>query len=183
MEAETPKDYTETIRTRSEIDPQTRQWQLSGFDIIEEVRHRLRGEIPTTNPQSEFVEWINVTDPIANEKGIAEITRIMSAYINKNIQLSEFDERETAQLLKGFESALVRKIETDFIEMDIRKEDADQVFLIVANTVWAGINRARFGGEKKFIEGTEQRRIVSSESPEKGKGESFFDKIPVIGKD
>lgn len=172
---------TEVIRTQNEIDSQTRQWQLSGFDIIEEIRHRLQGEIPKDDPSSQFVEWIPITDPLANQKGINELCWYLSNYINKNMQLSYFTPEQINVLLTDFECALSRKMETDWRRMGIRKEDLDSVFLMIANTVWAGVNRARFGGEKQFIEGTEQRRIISHEDRGDNKG-SWMDKLPIIGK-
>lgn len=178
--AESPPGMMETIRTRSEIDPQTRQWQLSGFDIVEEIRHRLNGEIPRDDPSSEFPEWVKISRELANDRGKNELCWLLSSYINKNMQLSWYSPPQINILLIDFEKSLTWKLESDYRRMGIRKEDIDTVFQTIANTIWSAINRARFGGEKQFIEGTEERRIVSSESGDK-KEKSFMDNIPVLG--
>lgn len=173
---------TETVKFRSESDPQTRKWQLEGTDIIEDIRHRLKGEIPNPHATSENDEWIEATKPLANEQGVSELCWFLSNYLNKNMHLSYFKPEQIDIILIDFEGSLTRKFESDYKIMGIRIEDVDQVFLMIANTVWAGINRARFGGEKQFLEGTEQRMITSNETHDGNKGGGLLSKIPIIGK-
>lgn len=174
------RHISQLIRTKDPIDPQTRQWQLSSYDIVEEMRQRLSGKIPDDTSTGTSITWKEVTESLANEDGINEICSIVSFYLNKNIHLSWFSPDQINEIMKDFEGMLTRKLEFDWDKMGIRKEDVDQIFTMVANTVWAAINRARFGGEKQFIESTEQRTILSNESTDK-KGKSFFDNIPIIG--
>lgn len=172
-------NISQIIRTKDPIDPQTRQWQLSSYDIVEEMRHRLNGEIPGDKSSGTSIEWEQTTDPLCNEKGINEICSLISFYLNKNIHLSWFSPEQISEIMKDFEGGLSRKFETSWREYEVSKINVDQIFIWIANTVWAAINRARFGGEKQFIEGTEQRTITSSEAL--GKKPGFFDNIPVLG--
>lgn len=172
---------TETIKFRSELDANTRQWQLSGNDIVEEMRHKLMGEIPNADPNA-VDDWKKVANQLANEQGIGELCWILSNYLNKNMQLGYYKPEQIEIILIDFEGSLTRKFEVDFEWMGIRKEDLDQVFLTIANAVWSGYSRARFGGEKQFIEGTEQRMITSNESLPDSKKDGLWSKIPIIGK-
>lgn len=162
------------------MDETTRKWQLSGFDIIEEIKNRLKGK--QFNPDER--KWVDIEgkEPYMNDWGIGEISCWLAAYINKNNLLSYFEPREINALMIDFEKSLTRKLEYDWMKMGVNKQDVDMVFLLIANGIWAAVNRARYGGEKQFIEGTEQRRIITSENPGQGDRRNFWDKIPGIGR-
>lgn len=179
--ASLPTGNVQEIITRKEpVDETTRRWQLSGFDIIEEVRNRLEGK--QYDPETRKWTQIKGKEPYMNAWGIGEISCWLSAYINKNNLLSYFEPREINALMIDFEKALTRKFEYDWSKMGLMKQDVDMAFLLVANGVWSAMNRARYGGEKQFIEGTEQRRIVTSEGAGQGDRRNFWEKLPGFGR-
>ena len=157
-----PGQVTEVISSKEEIDPNTRQWQLTGLDIIEQIRHRLRGEVYNDDPKAKE-EWTKLGKELVNEQGVGELCLFLDTYINKNIILSYFTPEQINIWLIDFEKSLTRKFEYDYEKMGMNIQDVDLVFLMIANTVWAAINRARFGGEKQFLENSEQRRTIYSE--------------------
>lgn len=174
-------NLSQVIRTKDPVDSHTRQWQLSSFDIVEEMRHRLNGEMPTIDSTGASISWKQEAEPWANDRGVNELCAIISFYLNKNMHLSWFSEEQISKIMKDFECVMIRKFVMDYDRMEIRKEDVEQVFVMIVNTVWAAINRARYGGEKQFLESTEQRTILSNEAAEK-KNTSFFDNLPVLGR-
>lgn len=177
-----PSGMTETIKIKEPVDSQTRQWQLSSWEIIDEVRHRLQGEIPKDDVSSGNITWEKISEPMANQQGINELCMFLADLLNKNVALSYFTPEQIGEMLEDWEGSVIRKLEVDADRMGIRWQDIDTIFLRIANPVWAGVNRARFGGEKQFIEGTEQRRIISQENAGEPKGDNFFSKIPIIGR-
>lgn len=167
----------EIVTTKEPVDEGTRKWQLSGIDVIEEIRQRLKGNVF----DDEKGEWTTFRSPICNEWGIGEICWLVASYINKNQLLSYFEPEEISKKLIDFECTLTRKFEFDWHRMGIRQEDVDIVFLTIADAVWSATNRARFGGEKQFIEGTEQRRIIATEGRPDDQQKGWINKIPLLG--
>lgn len=172
-----PKSYTEYVTIKQPIDESSRKWQLTSSDLIEELRQRLKG-----NTWDAFKkEWIKIREPLMNEEGIGEMCSIVASYLNKNQFLSYYEPEEIRIKLIDFEESLTFKFESDWEIMGIRKEDIDMTFLIIADTVWASTNRARYGGEKQFIEGTEQRRVVEAVNQQGGQQRSAWSSLPFIG--
>lgn len=167
----------EIVTTKEPVDEGTRKWQLSGIDVIEEIRQRLKGKAF----DDEHGKWIDFRDPIVNEWGVGEICWWVASYVNKNQLLSYYEPEEISKKLIDFECTLTRKLEFDWKRMGIRQEDVDIVFLTIADAVWSATNRARFGGEKQFIEGTEQRRIIATEGKPEDQQKGLFSKIPILG--
>jgi len=166
----------EIITTKQPIDEGTRQWQLSGLDLIEEIRQRLKGKVYNI----EKGEWEKISEPLMNEWGIGKICNMLSWYINKNVQLSYFEPDEISKLLTGFEKDLSFLFEYYWEKMEMERATARSVARWISDMVWAAVQRARYGGEKQFIEGTEQRRIIQTEGRQ-NEQKSWFDKIPILG--
>lgn len=150
---------------------------MSGIDVIEEISQRLRGYIFDFRKD----QWVksDYARPLMSESGICEIRTWLNAYVNKNSLLSYFEPDEISKLLMGLEKSLTFKIEYGWDDMGIRKEDADIVFRIISDMVWAAVNRARYGGEKQFLENTEQRKIVTADAQKSGG--QLLSSIPILG--
>lgn len=177
------KQIDQTIRTREAIDPQSRQWQLSSYDITEEIRHQLDGEIPVDNQGGNIIQWKRVKEPLCNDTGINEIISYISIYLNKNVHLSYFTPEEIATIMLDLECTLTRKFELDWIRTwDGRYQDVDIVFNWLTNIIWAALQRARFGGEKQFFEASEQKTVTLSQGQQqKPQGLAALG-IPLLGR-
>ena len=173
-----PKSYTEFVSVKQPLDESSRRWQLGSMELIEELRQRLLGK---TYDEANKV-WVPIRSPIMTEKGIGEICSWVSTYVNKNQILSYYEPREISAKLIDFEESLTFKFEGDWEGMGIDKQDLDMIFLMIADTVWASTNRARYGGEKTFIEGTEQKRVVETNPNQSAHKPGFFESIPGLGR-
>jgi len=173
---ETPMDnIMETIQMKQPVDSETRKWQLSGEDIIFDICQRLRGKRVDENTG----KWIDWAEPIMNEWGIQKITELLTNYLNKNMFLSYWEPEQIAEIMIDFDKNISILFEYFWKEMGMNKAIARYTARNISNQVWGSLQRARFGGEKQFIEGTEQRRIISTEGQQRP--ENIWDKIPILG--
>ena len=168
----------EQVSLKPAVDETTRRWQLSGIDVVEEISHRFRGD------RYDFVKnkWVEYPGlRLMSDLGIAEICGILSTFINKNTLLSNFSAGEIRLMLIDFEKSMTLQVEMNWERWGLERHDFDIVWLTISNTAWASLNRALNAGEKRFIESTEQRRIISSEGNQSG-NDNPLKKIPVIGR-
>jgi hypothetical protein len=168
----------EQVNIKPAVDETTRRWQLSGIDVVEEIAHRFKGD----NYDFTKNKWVTHEEMrLMADQGITEICGILSTFINKNLLLSNFNAAEIRLMFIDFEKSMTLQIEMNWERWGLERNDFDVVWLTICNTAWASLNRALNAGEKRFIESTEQRRIISSEGNQSG-SDNPLKKIPVIGR-
>ena len=168
----------EQVSIKPAVDETTRRWQLSGIDVVEEIAYRFKGY------SFDYAKnkWVQNPDlRLMSDQGIAEICGKLSTFINKNVLLSNFTNNEIRLMLIDFEKSMTWPLEYNWKEWGIHKHDLDVIWLTICNAAWASLNRALNAGEKRFIESTEQRRIISSEGNKPG-SDNPLKRIPVIGR-
>lgn len=170
------KGMKEVTTLKQPIDEGTRKWQLSPLDTIEELRQRLRGAY--------FNEakgiWEQVCDPWMNEEGIGRVSNILNFYINKNMQLSYFEPDIIENMQIEFCKILSEFMRFHQSQYGVMKEHVWIISNMLADCVYAALQRARFGKESQFIENTEQRHITTFEGQQPEK-QSVISKIPILG--
>lgn len=167
---------TETVITKAPVDESTRKWQLSGTDLLYDFKLWLEGKT-YDNMQD---KWVQLTSPVMNPYGISEVCRVVAWYLNKNMQLSYFEPKEINELIRGFAHEISYLFEYEYRAFGVDKQLVPMLARNIVDFVWSALNRARYGGEKQFIEGTEQRRILQNEGSREGE-RSAWDKIPLLG--
>lgn len=176
---ELPKDAKsgkETVTFKPPLDESTRKWQLSPTDIIEEARQRLAGYHYSENQN----KWLKICGPCMSEEGIGRVAFIMSSYINKNMQLSYFEDWQIEGMMKAFCGELSELFRFYYKDYGIPKEQVGSIFHSLSDTVFASLQRARLGKESQFIENTEQRTITTVEGAQGQQGP--LSKIPILGR-
>jgi len=174
-------DKNVEITTKKEkIDEASRIWQLSSFDVSEQIGHYLNGDL-FIEPTNKWTENTDINKRLMNENGIRMTKTIVSGKINKNILLSYYEPEEIRNIMLDFEKSMIDKISMDWKEMGINKSNATQILLIVCDNVEASFRRARFGGEKQFIENTEERRIITTENNNRNNDKNILSGIPFLG--
>lgn len=164
-----PKGESTDVETvmKNNTDSETTRWQLTGLDLLEELRQRLMGKMMDSSGS-----YVPVGKRMCNDKGIGKIIWLANSYINKNVQLSYFIPEEIAMLMISFRKDLSDLLVNERKGFDIDKTDLSIIHSSVSNTVWAALNRARLGGEKSFLQNSEQRITRraegGSEKDEKG---------------
>lgn len=154
-------------------DTELLKWQLSGADLIDEIKNRLRG----FTKDEEKNEWIKECEPLLNDQGISNIIAILNSYgINKNTILSTLEESMVYKMMKDLDKdiAVVFVIKHD--DFAIPMENMTVVKNACCHQVYFAMTRAINGAEKKFLTSTERRTYnynPQQESQQQKKG-GFF---------
>ena len=132
------------------------KWQLDIEEELERMEHLLKGHIPKVdNKGNAFFEEAPEDQRLFNEKGVREILKILSWYLNKNIILSNFDEDQINLRVHQFSRVL-----TDFILFNYEKFGLDtqekrkhypMIVMTIVDTVEAAYLRALRGGERDSL--------------------------------
>lgn len=162
------------VTLKPPIDETTRKWQLSSSDLIEEIRQYLKGNYFNENHN----RWERLTEPWMNDEGIGRLSNILAFYINKNVQLSYFEEFHIENLICDFAKELSEFMRFHYKKYGVSKEHVGMISTMLCDIVFAALMRARLGKESQFIENTEQRTITTSE----GQQQSPLSRIPIIGR-
>jgi len=155
-----PKRSEETIR-----------WQLSVEDLIETMQMLLAGMVYSEREN----KWKPLGIRLMNDKGIRTMVTVLSFHVNKNIMLSNFNNKEIRSMMERIHRAIASRISLSFdkngkSDFDIEKANLDLITHSVTNFIWGGLKRAELGAEKKFLSETQRitEKIVTK--PEKKKG-------------
>lgn len=142
------------------------RWQLDIHEELERIEHLLRKHIPKTDQDGKvYFVAPPKEQQIFNETGINEILNLLSWYLNKNILLSNFTEKDIKLRCLQFHRYL-----TDFIFNNYQKFGLDNkekikhfpmIVMNLTNTVEAAYNRALNGGERTSLRTA--RSVVQNE--------------------
>jgi len=132
------------------------KWQLDIKEELSRIEHLLRKHVPKLDSKGEmyYAEPTKEAE-LFNETGVNEIMNILAWYLNKNIILSNFDEKEIKQRCLQFHIYL-----TDFIFMNYQRfgltdkekiKHFPMVVMNITNTVEAAYSRALNGGERDSL--------------------------------
>lgn len=132
-------------------DPGLTQWQLSPVDLLISFEHELRGErlVPDPSDPTRGI-WKQEGERIMNDIGI-RITLLGLGNINKNILLSDLNEKDVAELIFNFlaDYALLYTVHGE--EFDLKKQYRDMIMSTMATMLLGAFKRALYGGERVFI--------------------------------
>lgn len=161
-------------------DPEVIKWQLSGADLIEEIKHRLLGEVWDEENET----WIQGTDPLLNEQGINDVIAILNSHgINKNTILATLEEQMVFKIMTALDFDLSDMFAINHRMYGIQTHKMTVVKDAVCNQCYFAMTRAIGGGEKKFLSSTEHRQY-NFNTPMQGQGDqkrrTFFG-IPLPG--
>lgn len=148
------------------------KWQLSTFDLIEDLEHDLKGERFSKKKN----DWIKTGTRFVNDAGVKAIMSILTARINKNTILSNLTEKEISRIMLDFSRDLIDLFFTRRVDFDIKKEDLDILLRKIVDFVYISLKRAFEEGERAFLKQTERRTEVYKVGDEekKGKLKSFW---------
>jgi len=170
MEPEQLDEMPEEVQTTEYIPrpraEETVRWQLTIFDLIEGLRHRLAGEVYDDIKE----EWVPAGKKLMNEDGIRSIISIVEFHVNKSMILSNFEKKEIARMMERIHQAIASLFAYKWKEFEMEKEYLDIIIECVTNFIWGGLKRAELGAEKKFLSQTQRitERIVQRQEEKKG---------------
>jgi hypothetical protein len=144
------------------------KWQLDIKEELERIEHLLRGDIPKTDEEGNFI-WTRcpIQERVLNERGVREIIKRLTWYLNKNIILSNFDEEQVMQRVhqfsKYFSNFLFVNLEDFGMNTPDKLKHYPMIVMDVVNTVEASYNRALYGGERDSLRTA--RTVTQNENP------------------
>ncbi len=147
------------------------KWQLDIEEELERIEHLLKGHVPKIDKAgNQFFEEAKDGDRLFNDKGVAEILKILSWYLNKNIILSNFDEDQISlrvhQFSRTFTDFLFFNYEKFGLDTEEKRKHYPMIVLTIVDTVEAAYLRALRGGERDSLRTA--RTVHQTENPMMG---------------
>jgi hypothetical protein len=137
--------------------PAQAMWELDASDLIDELRHTLKGHIKKPTG-----EWDEAQEyPLMNELGIREVVVIVgNAIANKNMFLSNLTEERCLLIIRDTRIAIVMMICYYSEAYGIERLKRDYIVTLLTAFVAAAVFRPMEGGERKGRWSTEIRKYV-----------------------
>jgi hypothetical protein len=150
------------------------RWQLDPRDILEEIEHKLKGEIVMGVDAEGNDIYGKKGEPLMNDEGINAIITLISARISKVIILSNLTEEDISKIMIAFSNELISLFFMKYKEFQIDEAYMSSITNYIEDIVYATLNRALKGGERDFLKTTERRIESYSDKPEqKGMSNMF----------
>ncbi len=144
------------------------EWQLDLSKEFELIHHQIRGHI-IKRDQNDNEYWAEPDDEdqkLLNEKGAQEVEKIIRNYLNKNLLLSNFDEKIIRERVEQFASRLRRFIYLNYEEFGLdsyyKQKHFEMLVMNIVDMIEAAYYRAFNGGERESL--TTIRQIIQNES-------------------
>lgn len=132
------------------------RWQLELNDILERAEHILRGDIPKF--QDGHIIWQKNPHPeqnFLNERGVQEIMKILSLYVNRNKVLSDYTNKEINFKVFDFGRALNNLIfmkDAEFgMDTEDKRKNYEMIVTEIKDIVHDTYKRALEGAEKRLL--------------------------------
>jgi len=143
-------------------DPVLTKWQLSGKDLISEIRQYLSGK--KYDPKEN--KFMSVGIKLMNDKGIGAVSSIIAPYTSKNTFLTNLDEDYIREMILQKNVSINCLLATSGKNYEIHPEFMSLISEFLSDMIYFAIQRAWKEGERKFLRTTEQRRYVIQERPD-----------------
>lgn len=142
------------------------KWQLDIKDELVRIEHLLRKHVPTGDGHG-GVYYVEPDEEskLFNETGVNEIMNLLAWYLNKNIILSNFSEKDIQMRCRQFNNVLTDFIFNNYERFGLNNKHKikhfPMVVMNITNTVEAAYNRALNGGERTSLRTA--RQVTQSE--------------------
>lgn len=161
------------------------KWQLDIKDELVRIEHLLRKHIPQIDKDGNvYYQKPKHEDTLFNETGVNEILNLLAWYLNKNIILSNFDEKTINKRCSQFAQFLKDFIYNNYQRFGLDSKEKIKHYPIVVmnivNTVEAAYNRALNGGERnslrsaRMVTQTEPLNQYNNQMPQNGSNSFSF---------
>lgn len=147
------------------------KWQLDIKEELARIEHLIRKHIPATDQDgNEYYKEAPKENQIFNETGVNEILNLLAWYLNKNIILSNFNEKQINQRCEQLGEELINFVFNNYENFGLNDKEKIKHFPIVVmnilNTIEAAYNRAWRGGERESLRTA--RTVIQSENSRGG---------------
>ena len=158
------------------MDPGLAQWILHLYDVLEDLVHTLKAEVPKVtydkNTGAELKTWIRVgaLKPKLNAQGVSFVRWNLYAFVNRNATMSDIDDVEIEKIGTPTCQAIALELGFDRKKYGLEISSYDTVCQMISNFCFFTLKRAWHGGERSFIKDTTQRVEMFRPQQEQGGG-------------
>ena len=143
------------------------KWQLDIERSLLRIERLLRKQVPKRDERTGSVYYIDCPEnELFNEYGINEVMNLLSWYVNKEIMLSVYDDKQVDLIMSQFADEVIDFIYTNLENFGLTNEDKKKHFPIITmniiNLVDATYRKA-IGG--KTLDNLKTARVVSQTEP------------------
>jgi len=126
------------------------QWELSFYDVIDEIEHILRGEVRNREGVWEAKEDAQGNSfRLLNDRGIHDIKMILNALVNKNTFLTVLPEERVYYFIRTFRINIVSLLAMNHRSYDLDRKYRDYIVEMITSILASAFFRAQDGGEAK----------------------------------
>lgn len=147
------------------------KWQLWGEDLIEQLKHDLRGEVESMDENNKLIWTIpDGVEPLLNENGISKTTALLrNVAFNKFTLLSELDKETIYKMLLEISNELTFLYLYEFKAYGIKSPiHASYIVTKIFYAMHNAFMMAAFGGMRDYLK-TQVREIRSYKEHETDK--------------
>jgi len=144
------------------------RYQLNYTQIIDNIKHKLLGELPQLKEDGSII-WVKLKElrPLLNKKGVNTIVIILSAFIDKNIPLTDWDEDQIMAHTEDLWDSLIELIYQNWFDFEIEnKANAMMIMRICITNINAIFCKALGGFTSRNIGKTTQSHEVTQYRPQ-----------------
>lgn len=143
------------------------KWQLEVESILERIEHMLKGDVITIENNSIIYKPAeSEDDKIFNDRGVKELMRLLSMYINRNTILSNYSEDAINIKMLNLGMDLMDLIYTSYEDFGLDSGEKVKRILIIhreiVDSVHSAYLRALNGEERKGI----QKNVSVNQGPD-----------------
>lgn len=159
------------------------QYQIDSNEIIEEIEHTLKGEVPKYDSKSGEMQWVKRKESKAliNDRGISVLLTILKSRLSKIFILSDFDEENVYSMTTGIGETLIDELYFHWEEYEIPSTSAASTILaLVTDTVYATLRKGYLGKYLNFLKTAQRISEVQTftegqrQQPQQEKQGGFF---------
>jgi len=152
---------------------QQTRWELDLTPEIRNIINKMSGKIFSEEQE----KWIQVRQPMINEKGIHKITILLEGMTSKNTPMTDVRSDEVVKVTRGIHCDLAWHLIMNREEYEIEKEDLKIIIPLLTNMIFFSIKRAEEGGERKYRKNI--MRVSESSTPKKENKSTWSKIIPL----
>lgn len=138
------------------------KWQLTTYDLLDEIEHRLRGEV-FNHKEGKYEKKF---ERLMTEEGINKIMNFLFSYVDKNSILTNFTMEDVRRLSKDARNALSELLAFNFVKWELNKGDLTMIVVMIDEKIYAVLRRAFNDGERRHLNTVSQRsEIIRNDMP------------------
>jgi hypothetical protein len=148
------------------------QFQINCEEIIDELEHKLRGEVLSIDEKTGSQKWIrrDKASPLINDAGISKISTILRAHLTKVFILSDIEDAQIINFTESIGENLIDELFLNWEEYEIPSISTASIIIdMVTHTVFATFRKGYLGRYIDFLKTTQRIQEMQTFFPD-GRG-------------